>query len=241
MNFSALHIIFLIGYVTSQSTFAPLSSSGIKETTITSTLATSKISFDTLSPAAFRTTTTTPVECPTEIKEVCKNNAQCILVNNSYFYCLCSSGFTGPDCSTIMTTTIVTTTTATTTTITTTVTTTATVTTTFKTTTESKIACVNGMNICQNQGDCFIINNNFLICECKSGFYGKFCEFELTPSTEADKTTTTTTTIKTTTTTIKTTTTSDLIECPCKQWFMRYNRFNINKMHVWKGFYWKFL
>ena len=102
----AFTIIFLVfGFVQSQSTVATLSSPAFRETSTTATVATSKISFDTLSPSAFRTTTTAFIssnnnsECSEEQRQVCKNGGQCIaIVSTVFFYCVCKDGFIGIDC-----------------------------------------------------------------------------------------------------------------------------------------------
>ncbi len=199
----------LVGFVQLQSTIATLSSAAFRETSTTTTIATSRIPFDTLSPAAFRTTTTTTAfissnnnkECSEEQRKVCQNGGQCVsIVSTAFFYCICNEGFIGIDCSNLTTTTATserTTTTSETTSTTSEKTTTTTIafststaipstTTSILTTTAtssiiSKVPCISAINICRNEGVCFIVNENDLVCECKDNFYGKFCEFDLTP------------------------------------------------------------
>jgi hypothetical protein len=63
--------------------------------TITTTTATTTTTTTTINPMA---TTTLPsvVPCSASIAtQVCKNNAQCYIVNSANIFCLCSFGFTG--------------------------------------------------------------------------------------------------------------------------------------------------
>ena len=190
---SVLMLVFL-GYVRSQSVLVTLSSPSFRQTSTTSTIATSRISFDTLSPAAFRTTTTSTLspiknECSADQKQVCKNGGQCISIENSiFFYCACTEGFVGIDCGSLTTqttqTTVLTTITTTTTSLTDKTSAPSTRTTTRI---SSKIPCISQINICRNEALCFIVDENDLVCECSDGYFGKFCEFELAPTNQGSK------------------------------------------------------
>lgn len=153
--------------------------------------------------AAPRPTTPVITSCPAEL-QICQNGGTCSIYAGIELLCDCKQGFTGQFCETIITTSSSTTTTTTTKT-----TTTSSPTTTYTTTVAPVAACPSGLQLCQNNGECFLLNGVSILCRCASGFTGEFCETTITSTTQSTTTFTTTTT-----TTSTTTTAAPIVDCP---------------------------
>jgi hypothetical protein len=65
----------------------------------TTTLATTTLSTKTTKMTSTTAISTSSIQsvapCGTNIANVCKNNAQCFIINNSNLFCLCAYGYTG--------------------------------------------------------------------------------------------------------------------------------------------------
>jgi hypothetical protein len=137
---------------------------------------------NTAAPVTTTTTASALAACPAG-STICKNGAQCYIVNGASILCVCAPNWSGSFCEipvgTTTTTPAATTTTA---------------------AAPAVAACPAGSTICQNAGQCYIINGASILCVCTAQFQGQFCEIPVATTTTVPATTTTTLAPTTTTT-----------------------------------------
>ena len=110
------------------------------------------------------------IPCPSNIANICQNNASCMVSSNGYF-CSCVNGFTGIFCNILPNSQIVTTMTTTTTTSSSALTDTTTTGVLFQN------CPLSVSKICQNNSTCVYSNQtNNSKCLCRPGYSGTFCQ-----------------------------------------------------------------